>query len=77
MGEGRGGGEEGAAVGAHVERRVLLVGGEVAHAVLFVEESVGGGGGGGCDGGGFLRIGLEMSLRGVIEKRYGNGVGVT
>ena len=37
VGEGRCGGEEGAAAGAEVEGRVLVVGGQEAEALLLVE----------------------------------------
>lgn len=44
--QGSGGSEKGSSVGAHIERRVLFIGGEIAEAFLFVEEDVGGCGGG-------------------------------
>lgn len=59
VGEGRGGGEEGAAAGADVEGRILVVGGQQAEALLLVEEGVGGGDSGDGGGGGFLGIGFE------------------
>lgn len=40
--KGRGGGKEGATVGADIERRVLFVDGEAAETVLLVEKGVGG-----------------------------------